>query len=180
MRRVIFVEPIIIDNQKIDTFFRKNNPDSSFVNPHICLVFPFDSQDSKENIEKVLISSLSDINDFEILLSGFSISYEEKNNFLFLNVIDANKTLSTISNNLYKQLYHEASLKGTYIPHITIGKNPSIEEIDRMYEEVRASFCENKFKAIIDKVYCKILDKDSEGNIKLNDEIIITLRTNKY
>lgn len=40
MKRVIFVEPDIIDGIKIESFFKQNNPDSSFVNPHICLVFP--------------------------------------------------------------------------------------------------------------------------------------------
>lgn len=43
MKRVIFVEPIIEDRDEIDFLFDKFNPDSKFVRPHICLVFPFKS-----------------------------------------------------------------------------------------------------------------------------------------
>ena len=43
MKRVIFVEPKIENSATILDIFKKHNPDSSFVNPHICLVFPFES-----------------------------------------------------------------------------------------------------------------------------------------
>ena len=42
MKRVILVEPKINEEEEILDIFKKYNPDSKFVNPHICLVFPFD------------------------------------------------------------------------------------------------------------------------------------------
>ena len=49
MKRVIYVEPQIENPDVIFDIFKKFNPDSSFVNPHICLVFPFES-DLRKNI----------------------------------------------------------------------------------------------------------------------------------
>jgi hypothetical protein len=39
MKRVIFIEPNIENGELIEILFNKYNPDSSFVKPHICLVF---------------------------------------------------------------------------------------------------------------------------------------------
>ena len=126
MKRVIFVEPQIEDPDTIFDIFRKYNPDSSFVNPHICLVFPFESDLQTSPIESLINNVFSKYNNFDIQLSGLSISYEEKNNFLFLNVIDDSNTLKQMSNELYNCLGDNAKLRGEFIPHITIGKSKSI------------------------------------------------------
>ena len=97
MKRVIYVEPIIEDGEIVEELFKKYNPDSNFVNPHICLVFPFDSNLSSEDINKIFMSFLSNLESFYIKLSGLEISYEEKNNFLFLKVIDEYSLLTQIS-----------------------------------------------------------------------------------
>lgn len=174
MKRVIFVEPKIDNYKDILDIFKKHNPDSSFVNPHICLVFPFESDLETDILKPIIDDTLNKYNSFDIQLSGLSISYEEKNNFLFLNVIDKLNILKQISSELYSRLGDNAKLKGEYTPHITIGKNKSIDEINRIKKESQSLLISN-YNATISTVYCKKLIKDSQGNIKLEDDIVFEL-----
>ena len=54
MKRVIFVKPKIDNSETIVNIFKKYNPDSSFVNPHICLVFPFQSDLETSILESIM------------------------------------------------------------------------------------------------------------------------------
>ena len=174
MKRVIYVEPHIENSDVIFDIFKKYNPDSSFVNPHICLVFPFESDLQTNTLESIIISTFSKYSNFDIQLSGISISYEKKNNFLFLNVIDESNTLGQMSRDLYKCLGGNAKLRGEYIPHITIGKSKTVDEINQMYNNSKKILQDN-YKASILTIYCKKLIKDSNGNTKLEDEIELEL-----
>ena len=168
MKRVIYIEPSI-DNSDILDIFNKYNPDSSFVNPHICIVFPFESNLSTYELENVINNIFSKYNSFNIILKGLSISYEEKNNFLFLNVIDINNILNQMSDELYKCI-DSAERKGEYIPHITIGKNKDIDEINKIYSYSK-NILNGEYNALISSIYCKKFNKDINGNIYLEDEI---------
>ena len=174
MKRVIFVEPIIENGEVIEEVFKKYNPDSSFVNPHICLVFPFESDLSVEMIDSMFQKILPKYKDFNIDLNSLSISYEGNNNFLFLNVIDENNILKKISEELYAYLGSNAKLKGVYTPHITIGKSKSIQEIESIHD-ITANLLTGSFKAHITSIYSKILLKDEHGNISLKNEIVYDL-----
>lgn len=170
MKRVIFIEPSIDNGKVIESIFRKYNPDSSFVNPHICLVFPFESDLNTQEIDIIFQKVLKKYDNFNIVLSGLSISYEENNNFLFLNVLDEDGILKKISEELYECLGTNAILKGTYIPHITIGKSKSIEEINSI-NTIASNLLTSKFTAEIKLISSKILVRNPEGNISLEKEI---------
>lgn len=174
MKRVIYVEPQIENPDVVFDIFKKYNPDSSFVNPHICLVFPFESDLQTNILESIINNTLSKYSNFDIQLSGLSISYEDKNNFLFLNVIDDSNILGKMSIELYSCLGDNARLRGEYIPHITIGKSKTIDEINKMYNNSK-KLLQGNYKASISTVYCKKLIKDSNGKTKLEDEIELEL-----
>ena len=174
MKRVIFVEPKIENSNAIFDIFKKYNPDSSFVNPHICLVFPFESDLQTNELETIINDTFSKYNIFDIQLSGVSVSYEEKNNFLFLNVIDESNTLIQMSSDLYDCLGESAKLRGSYTPHITIGKSKNIDEIDKMFKNSK-TMLQQIYKASISTIYCKKLIKDSNNNLKLENEIELDL-----
>lgn len=175
MKRVIFIEPQIENSEPIFDIFKKYNPDSSFVNPHICLVFPFESDIETVKLEININNIFSKYNSFNIRLSGLTISYEEKNNFLFLNVIDESNTLKQMSNELYNCLGDNAKLRGDYIPHITIGKSKSIEDINRIYDTSQ-TLLQSSYNATISTIYCKKIIKDPSENTKLEDEIEFKLQ----
>lgn len=178
MKRVIFIEPVIENGKVIESLFRKYNPDSSFVNPHICLVFPFESDLTTEEIDNVFQKVLPKYNDFNTRLNGLSISYEEKNNFLFLNVEDENGILKNISEELYGYLGENATLKGTYTPHITIGKSKLIEEIESIHN-IASNLLMSSFNAKIHSINSKILVEDADGNVSLEKEIEYDLSQNE-
>ena len=170
MKRVIFVEPIIENYEAIFEIFKRHNPDSSFVNPHICLVFPFESDLETRILESIINDIFSKYSSFDVQLSGLSVSYEKRNNFLFLNVIDEQNILKQMSNDLFNRLGDNAKLKGKYTPHITIGKSKSVEEINLINKESQALLHPN-YNAVITTIYCKKLILDSNGNINLEDEV---------
>ena len=116
------------------------------------------------------MSILSNLKSFDVQLSGLEISYEEKNNFLFLKVIDEYRLLSQMSFTLYNELGNNAQLKGIYKPHITIGKSNSTDEIQKM--KIDASILSTLvLNAKINKIYSKIMNKDDNGNVYLIDEL---------
>ncbi len=170
MKRVIFVEPQIEDSKVILNIFKNHNPDSSFVKPHICLVFPFESDLETRELESIFNDVFSKYRSFYIQLSGLSVSYEKRNNFLFLNAIDEKSILKQMSSNLYNRLGDNAKLKGQYTPHITIGKSKSAEEINQTYE-ISQSSLQLSYSAAISTIYCKKLVNDTDGNTNLEDEI---------
>jgi len=174
MKRVIYIEPKIENADLIFDIFKKYNPDSSFVNPHICLVFPFESDLQTSILESMINDIFSKYSNFDIQLSGLSVSYEEKNNFLFLNVIDDSNILRQMSRDLYNCLGDNAKLRGEYTPHITIGKSKTVNEINQMYNNSKKILQDN-YKASILTIYCKKIIKDSSGNTQLEDEIELEL-----
>ena len=170
MKRVIFIEPQIENSETILDIFKKHNPDSCFVNPHICLVFPFESDLETSILESIINDVFIKYSSFDIQLSGLTVSYEKRNNFLFLNVIDDLNILRQMSSDLYTRLGDNAQLKGQYTPHITIGKSKSAKEINRINKEAQ-NLLQSEYTATISTIYCKKLIQDLKGNIKLEDEI---------
>lgn len=173
MKRVIYIEPEI-ENKDIIEFFKKYNPDSRFVNPHICLVFPFNSDLKFDYIKDIMDEILNEINLFELNLSGISVSYEEKNNFVFLNVDDEDKKLNQMSKLLYQRLSGYAVLKGEFIPHITIGKNTSVDEINKIKNEAKQRL-KYTYNCQIKSVKSSIMVLDKENNVTLQEENIVQL-----
>lgn len=174
MKKVIYVEPVIENCDVIYNFFSKHNPDSKFVNPHICLVFPFESEIETSTIEEIFKDVFSDIDGFKIGLSGIEERLEEKNNFLFLKVYDASDNLKNLSEKLYKRLEGSAILKGEYNPHITIAKNSSVDCINSIMEEAKC-FSNISFDAYVDSINCGVLSKNENGNIVLENELVYSL-----
>ena len=174
MKRVIFVEPKIDKSDELGEFFKKYNPDSSFVGMHICLVFPFRSELSSEYIKSVMDEVLCGKKRFSVILKNYEVSYEGKNNYLFLKVNDEKDILSDISQSLYKRMSGHAYLKGDYNPHITVGKNPDISKFIEIERDFQA-FNRKAYIAFIEKICCAILETDENGSVRLNVEYEFSL-----
>lgn len=170
MKRVIFVEPQIENPETIVDIFKKCNPDNRFVNPHICLVFPFESDLETRILESIINDVFIKYSCFDIQLSGLTVSYEKRNNFLFLNVIDERNILKQMSSELYNSLGDNVKLRGQYTPHITLAKSKSVEEINRINSDAQ-TLLQSEYTATISTIYCKKLIQDSNGNLKLEHEI---------
>ena len=71
---------------------------------------------------------------------------------------------------------NNALLKGTYTPHITIGKSKNIEEIESIYKIV-SKLLIGSFNAQIKSINSKVLVKDIDENVFLEKEIEYDLTT---
>ncbi len=85
--------------------YRKYDPLAKLVRPHITLVFPFDSEITNEELEKVLESCLDDIKSFPIALCGFSKEEDQFGRYLFLDMIKGKDVIELIHNKLYAQKF---------------------------------------------------------------------------
>lgn len=154
MKRVILVEPEIDDSEGIIKIFNKFNLDSKFVNLHISLVFPFDSNLETDKMSSIFKNVLSKYKSLNVRLRGLTVSHEKNDNFLFLNVDENRDILKQMSKDLYDSLGDCTKLKGKYIPHITLGKSEAIDEIQKMYR-LASDLLEEDYSATINTIYCK-------------------------
>lgn len=175
MKRVIFVEPQMDNGSDIFEFFKKNNSDSRMVGMHICLVFPFDSDLTTDDMQTIMEESLSGQKKFQITVKGTSVSFEAINNFLFLDVDDSKRNLFNMSKELYQRLEGYAQLFGNYNPHITVGKCPDMDGFEKMQNELEI-LGPIEFKATVDTVYCKVMDMNENGEPYLKDEVVYHLQ----
>jgi len=83
MLRTIMIFPQFENIEIIDAIREKYDPLAKLVRPHITLVFPFDSEITNEELEKVLESCLDDIKSFPIALCGFSKEEDQFGRYLF-------------------------------------------------------------------------------------------------
>jgi 2'-5' RNA ligase len=139
------------------------DPLANLVQPHITLVFPFESDITTKQLVDHLNDSLQDIKKFNITLQGIS-PHQVGGNYLFLNVLDGNDIIRLLHDKLYTgilKLFHRTDIP--YVPHMTIG---NIEE-DSKYEEAIQN------TKHIDELFCTQVTKISIETIGDSGESII-------
>jgi len=134
--------------------------------PHITLAFPFYSDLLESNIAADLSRLVSDIKSFEIICNGFS-KLKGKENCIAMNFLDG-------YNDIYKMHYlvHEGILKpyqskitenGSYVPHMTIGRFGTEEEMEMAFKKLEN---ENwNFKTIVKSIFIEEIGKNEESII---------------
>jgi 2'-5' RNA ligase len=96
------------------------DPLAEAINPHITLVFPFESDLSSNVIHTHIKHAVQGIKPFQIQLQGITGS---KGEYLFLNVKIGNDQIIELHDRLYRGLFESYKIKEhTYIPHLTIGR----------------------------------------------------------
>ena len=98
----------------------------------------------------------------------------EKNNFVFLNVDDKEKKLFEMSKMLYSKLNGYAALKGEFKPHITMGKNTSIDEINKIKFEIEQKL-NSTYNCRVKNIKSSFMLLDDNGNVFLQPECNIKL-----
>lgn len=166
--RTIMIFPEFEGMEIIDEIREKYDPLAHLVRPHITIVFPFENQMSNKHIEDILSNRLKNIHPFELVLNGISKKEDRFGNYLFLDVKGGDMEICSIHNVLYENEFSEYNLGLDYIPHMTVGKLPTAEELDVAYEKVKE----------INKVFKTIVKKISVEMIGENDESIIIVEYN--
>ena len=76
------------------------------IEPHIAVVFPFDSEISDEELYNKLCKVLSKYKPFKIICHGVSIPVGESN-YRFLNIIENKDIIKDMSDDIYKNIIPE-------------------------------------------------------------------------
>ncbi len=101
MLRAIHIFPEFLNARSIDTLRAKYDPLFSLIQPHVTLVFPFESTVTIEALTQPLQESVIGLKSFHIILEGVTGAAEE---YLFLNVKVGNDQIIELHDRLYSGL----------------------------------------------------------------------------
>lgn len=171
-KRAVVIFPKCEDIKPINDMRKQYDPLAMFIPPHITLVFPFENDDTNEEIDQKLQRSLGVQSPFKVELCGISKNVDAYGNYLFLNVIQGNQAIEALHKALYKGFFSEDKSVPNYIPHITVGKLPSVCELEAAYE---ACVCSDAFLFTVDTVSV-VKIKERENRItEIEQEVMYPL-----
>ena len=159
-KRDILIFPKFKNINKIQELRNKYDPLANLIAPHITIAFPFSDNISNEELIKKLTNLLKNFRPFTIVFKGISLS---EDNYIFLNCMNGYQEIIDLHNEIYKQILSSHLKKSIkYIPHITLGKASSIQELDSFDYE---------FKTVVDEISIELIGEHEESiiikNIKL-------------
>ncbi len=161
--RTIMIFPKFHNMEIINFYRKKYDPLSGLVNPHITLVFPFQSDMGNDALDRHISNELMYIKPFEISLYGVSKHSDEFGNYLFLNVTEGEETIRLIHEKLYSHVLKKYNKGYPYFPHLTLGNVASTEELERAY--LNASKCREIFKATINTISTEMIGRSGKSII---------------
>lgn len=155
-KRAIVVFPIFKELHLIRQLRRQFDPLANNIEPHITLVFPFESSLSAEHLQTHIRQAVQGIGPFPIQLHGITGSDGE---YLFLNVKRGNDQLIELHDRLYSgALAVYLSEEHTFIPHLTVGRLKNKAAFLGALEEARKVSA--VFQAVIEEVAVYQVDGD--------------------
>ena len=167
--RTIMIFPEF-DNIDVINEIRGNyDPLAELVRPHITIVFPFEMDITNDELSVILENRLSDIEAFELELKGFSKCEDRFGNYLFLNVVNGIEIITHLHDLLYSDEFSTFDLRMTYVPHMTVGKLKTVDELNKAYDAVK----DNKtlFKSIVTKISVEMIGENDESIIVIEKKL---------
>lgn len=164
VERSIMIFPKFSNIHIVNSLRNLYDPLADLVQPHITLVFPFESDFELEELTGHIESVLEGVRSFDLVMSGITPK-QLGGNYLFLNIIEGVDEIKLIHNKLYTGIlerYHRKEL--TYIPHLTVGL---IKESSDYDEAIQATMgIDDVFKTLVDKLFVEIIGPDGESTIE--------------
>ena len=161
--RTIMIFPEFENVEIIDKIRNQFDPLADFVRPHITIVFPFESSMSNEELAQVLEARLKDIKPFPLELGGISKQEDVFGNYLFLNVLQGAEEICRMNQLLYANEFKTFDKGLQYVPHMTVGKLTTVEELDRAYNQVK--LMESTFRTEVRKMSVEMIGENEESII---------------
>lgn len=168
-KKTIMIFPEFNNISIINNIRKKYDPLADLVLPHITLVFPFESDLTTEELNAHLERQLTHVHPFKIELEGFSKLQDDYGNFLFLNIVQGIEEIKNIHKSLYKDNLNHFDSGRDYVPHMTVGKLPTVGLLDKAFNDVNK--CHTKFNAIIKKVSVEMIGQNEKSIIVIEHEL---------
>ena len=107
------------ERQAIDRIRAAYDPLAAVIEPHITLVFPFETTITPESLRAHMWQAVESVVPFEIELRGVT---GQENEWLFLNVKRGNDQIVALHDRLYRgPLAPHYKPRYSYMPHLTVG-----------------------------------------------------------
>ena len=153
----------------IDEIRAKYDPLAKLVRPHITIVFPFEMEITNDELSIILENRLRDIKSFEIEMQGFSKCEDRFGNYLFLNVVKGTEIITQLHDLLYSNEFGEFDLEIPYMPHMTVGKLKTVDDLNNAYDSVMGN--KTLFKCIITKISVEMIGENEESIIVIEKKL---------
>jgi len=163
--RTIMIFPNFNNMKIIDGIRNKYDPLANKVKPHITLVFPFESEISNDEILRLLEIALRDIGTFKLKLSGFSKIKDKLGNYIFLNVTEGKDEIVKLHKLLYSGILEKFKTDYPYVPHMTVGKLQTKDELELVYDIVKKY--KDIFEMVVDTVSVEVIGINEESKIEI-------------
>jgi len=168
-KRCIMIFPQFKNIEIINAIREKYDPLSSNVSPHVTLVFPFESNISKIDLQNALVSSLEGIKCFNLKLEKIIKIDNNLGMYLFLGVKDGTENIKELQNKLYNGILKDYKPKwlkeGEFMPHMTIGSFTDKTDLNNAYEDVCS--IKDSFYTLVEKVSVEIIDENEDSIIEI-------------
>lgn len=167
--RTIMIFPEFENIDVINDIRKKYDPLANLVLPHITLVFPFDSELTNEELNLHLKECLSDKQPFKMELEGFIKQINNYGNYLLLNVVQGIDEIKNIHDRLYKGRLKQFDAGYDYVPHMTVGKESSVELLNKAFDDVNK--CNDIFSTVVKKISVEMIGDQEESIIIIEHEL---------
>jgi 2'-5' RNA ligase len=153
-KRAIVIFPRFDELQVIQQLRRQFDPLADAIEPHITLVFPFESDHPGADLQACIRQAVQGFGAFPVTLHGITGADSE---YLFLNVKRGNDQLIELHERLYSGvLAVHLSVEQTFIPHLTVGRLGNEAAFLEALKETRK--VGGVFQTLIDEVVVYRLD----------------------
>jgi 2'-5' RNA ligase len=168
LKRAIILLPGFDNINNIKRIREKYDPLANCIDPHITIVFPFDSDISTDDLKLHLNKVLKGTKKFNVQLSGFTGDFRD--GYLFLNVKKGNDSIIELHDKLYSGILERFLFrKVTYCPHLTVGRLNQQIEFDKALDEL--SCYDESFETVIDKIYIENIDIIEHSTIEFSFDL---------
>jgi len=161
--RTIMIFPEFENMDIINKIRKQFDPLADLVRPHITLVFPFESPMSNEKLAQILEERLAGMKPFQLELGGISKQEDVFGNYLFLNVLQGKEEVCHMHQVLCETEFQEFDKGLQYVPHMTVGKLVTAEELDKAYKQVK--FMDSTFHTEVRKISVEMIGENEESII---------------
>lgn len=167
IKRCVHIFPRFEDGGILKDVRKKYDNLYGLIEPHITIVFPFESNLKDDEILLDLRKHLKTIKPFRLVVSGIE-AVESHGFYLFSNVKEGSEVIKELHYSVHKGLlkaYQSPWTKdGSYKPHITIGRFFAKDEMHRAFNEFKD--VEFNLETMVDRVYVEIIGENDESIIE--------------
>ncbi|MBI9011314.1 MAG: 2'-5' RNA ligase family protein [Clostridiales bacterium] len=160
--RCIHVFPRFKETDIIESIRKKYDYLYGLIEPHITLVFPFESDIKREVLREEIELKLKNFKPFKLSVSRVETN-TEYGYYLFLSIDEGKDILKSLSDELYQGQLKPFQASWDYKPHITIGRFENGKDLLAAYKEISA--LELSFETIVDRVYVEVIGEKEEAII---------------